>query len=67
MNKNIPCKLILVLDLETKDEVFSILDSIGDSIEWVKIGLQLYLRYGGSLVEAIASRGYSYFSRLEIT
>jgi len=66
MKQNNPCTLILVLDLATEDDVFSILDSVGDSIRWVKVGLQLYLRYGSALVEAIASRGYHIFLDLKL-
>lgn len=65
-NHQQPCQLILVLDLATEDEVFAILDRVGPTVQWVKIGLQLYLRYGAPLVEKIARRGYTIFLDLKL-
>ncbi|MEC8330699.1 MAG: orotidine 5'-phosphate decarboxylase / HUMPS family protein, partial [Verrucomicrobiota bacterium] len=36
------CGLILALDLETREEALELLDQLSDSVEWVKIGLQLF-------------------------
>lgn len=66
MNTDTKCKLILVLDVETKEEVFAILSSVGDTVEWVKVGLQLFLRYGNELVHAIADKGYHVFLDLKL-
>ena len=65
-NKSKPCELILALDVATKEDVYIILDSVGDTIQWVKVGLQLYLRYGSTLVENIAARGYHVFLDLKL-
>lgn len=60
------CDLILPLDLATKEAVFETLDKVGNSLNWVKIGLQLFLRYGPSLVDEIAKRDYKIFLDLKL-
>ena len=55
------CGLILALDMETREEALEILDHLGDSIEWVKIGLQLFTAYGPDFVREIAERNYRIF------
>ena len=54
MSKQAPCQLILALDLETCEEARAMLDHLGDSIKWVKIGLQLFTAYGPDFVREIA-------------
>lgn len=66
MSKQSPCKLILALDLETRKDAFAMLDRLGDSLEWVKIGLQLFTTYGPELVYEIADRGYHIFLDLKL-
>ena len=61
-----PCKLILALDLETREEAFAMLDRLGDSLEWVKVGLQLFTAYGPDFVREIADRGYKVFLDLKL-
>ena len=61
-----PCQLILALDLETREEALAMLDRLGDSLKWVKIGLQLFTAYGPSLVSEIADRGYKVFLDLKL-
>ena len=51
------CDLILVLDLPDREETEKVLDRVGSSVGWVKIGLQLFSRHGPSMVEAAADRG----------
>lgn len=61
-----PTDLILVLDLPDRTETERLLDRIGSSVAWVKIGLQLFTRYGPSIVEDIARRGYKVFLDLKL-
>jgi orotidine-5'-phosphate decarboxylase len=61
-----PTDLILVLDLPGRTETERLLDRVGSSVAWVKIGLQLFTRYGPSIVEEIASRGYRVFLDLKL-
>jgi len=60
------CQLILALDLETRAAAFAMLDRIGQSLNWVKIGLQLFTAYGPDFVRAVADRGYHVFLDLKL-
>ena len=60
------CQLILALDLETREEALAMLDRLGDSLKWVKIGLQLFTAYGPDFVREIADRGYKVFLDLKL-
>jgi len=60
------CQLILALDLETREEAFAMLDRLGDSLDWVKIGLQLFTAYGPDFVREVADRGYQVFLDLKL-
>jgi orotidine-5'-phosphate decarboxylase len=60
------CSLILALDVETRESAFETLNKIGDSIEWIKIGLQLFTAYGPDLVHEIAGVGYKIFLDLKL-
>lgn len=60
------CDLILVLDLPNREETDKVLDRVGSSVGWVKIGLQLFSRHGPSIVEAVAARGYKVFLDLKL-
>lgn len=60
------CDLILALDVETGKEGLQILEKVGDNLNWVKIGLQLYLREGSSFVRSVAQMGYSVFLDLKL-
>lgn len=42
------------------------LDRVGDSLRWVKVGLQLFLRYGPGFVDRVAERGYKVFLDLKL-
>lgn len=61
-----PCQLILALDLETREEALEMLDQLGGSLSWVKIGLQLFTAYGPDFVREVADRGYHIFLDLKL-
>jgi len=60
------CSLILALDLDTREKALHMLDRLGGSLEWVKVGLQLFTAYGPDLVREIAERGYRVFLDLKL-
>ena len=66
MSNSKNCSLILALDLETREEALAMLDRLGDSLEWVKIGLQLFTAYGPDFVREIADKGYKVFLDLKL-
>lgn len=60
------CNLILALDVETKEEGLAFLQRVGPSLKTVKIGLQLFTRYGPALVQEVADLGYDIFLDLKL-
>lgn len=66
MNNAKPCQLILALDLESKEEALAMLDQLEHSLDWVKIGLQLFTAYGPDFVREVADRGYRIFLDLKL-
>ncbi len=64
--QNQSCKLILALDLPDRESAINFLEQMRGSLEWVKIGLQMYLKYGASFVEEIASMGFKIFLDLKL-
>ena len=61
-----PCQLILALDLETREDALAMLDQLDRSLDWVKIGLQLFTAYGPDFVREVADRGYHVFLDLKL-
>ncbi|MDG1326111.1 MAG: orotidine-5'-phosphate decarboxylase [Opitutales bacterium] len=59
-------KVILALDVESRTKAESILDATGESLQWVKIGLQTYLRDGPEFLHDVASSGKSIFLDLKL-
>lgn len=66
MNDQKSCSLILALDVETRESALQLLDRLGDSLDRVKIGLQLFIACGPDLVREIADRGYRVFLDLKL-
>ena len=60
------CELILALDLADKAEALALLDRIDGGLDWVKIGLQMFTRWGPGLLDEVANRGYKIFLDLKL-
>ena len=60
------CELILALDMGDKEEALDLLDRIGNQIDWVKVGLQMFTRWGPVFLDEVASRGYRIFLDLKL-
>ncbi|MDY6069070.1 MAG: orotidine-5'-phosphate decarboxylase [Opitutales bacterium] len=60
------CKLILALDLPDKETALDSLRKLQGSLEWVKIGLQMYLKYGNDFVNEVAKMGFKIFLDLKL-
>ena len=60
------CQLILALDVETREAALATLKGLGDAIDWVKIGLQLFTSCGPDIVREINDLGYRVFLDLKL-
>lgn len=60
------CKLILALDLPDRESALDMLCKLQGSLEWVKIGLQMYLKYGADFVREVGKMGFKIFLDLKL-
>lgn len=64
--KDTSASIILPLDFETRELALEALERIGSDLKWVKVGLQMYLKYGDSFVKELADKGYRIFLDLKL-
>jgi orotidine-5'-phosphate decarboxylase len=57
--------IIIALDLPSAEASLSLVDRLGDSVTWYKVGPPLYTRAGASVVQALKERGKSVFLDLK--
>jgi len=60
------CELILALDLPDRKEALELLRRTGSDLPWVKIGLQMFCRYGPDFVREVADMGFQVFLDLKL-
>ncbi|MGC6455320.1 MAG: orotidine-5'-phosphate decarboxylase [Coraliomargaritaceae bacterium] len=60
------CQLILALDVPTREEALALLDRLDGSVQWIKVGLQLFTAYGPDFVRQVADRGHRVFLDLKL-
>ncbi|MGA0133511.1 MAG: orotidine-5'-phosphate decarboxylase [Opitutales bacterium] len=60
------CRLILALDVETKEEAFALSRPLVGSLGWVKLGLQLFTRHGPGIVDEFHALGFKVFLDLKL-
>ncbi len=58
-------RIIVALDVDTLDQARYLLDSLGDSISFYKIGLQLYTSLGQAIIKELQSRNKHIFLDLK--
>lgn len=58
-------RLYLALDVETRDEAFSLLKKI-DECPAVKVGMELFYREGGRFIEELVANGYPVFLDVKV-
>ena len=61
----LPCRLILALDVETKDEALALARPLAGNLAWVKLGLQLFTRHGPGIVDEFHALGFKVFLDLK--
>ncbi len=57
---------MLALDLPDRESALEMLAKLRGSLQWVKIGLQMYLKYGGDFVREVSSMGFKIFLDLKL-
>ncbi len=57
---------MLALDMPDRRAAESVLSDLEGEVEWIKIGLQMYLACGGDFVRQTASRGFKIFLDLKL-
>ncbi len=67
MNNSIKEKqpIIIALDVSTLEEVKTIVEKLSNSITWYKVGLQLFLAQGNSVIEYLKSKNKNIFLDLK--
>ena len=56
----------MALDVPDAVLALDLVDRLGDSCRWLKVGMELYYAAGNPLVEALRSRGYRIFLDLKL-
>ena len=59
-------ELILAVDLEDKEVAKNFLAPLRGELSWVKIGLQMFLKYGPAVVDEFADAGFRVFLDLKL-
>lgn len=57
---------MLALDLPDAESAFEMLGKLRGSLEWVKIGLQMYIKYGADFVRKVSDMGFKIFLDLKL-
>lgn len=60
------CNLILALDVPERQNALLMLEQLQPDLKWVKIGLQLFCRYGPDFVREVAQMGFKIFLDLKL-
>lgn len=58
-------KLIVALDFDNLETALELVDKVGSSVEWYKVGKQLFTLYGPATVQALKERGKKVFLDLK--
>lgn len=59
-------QLIVALDFPSQQQALQMVDRLEGSVRWVKVGLELYLAAGASVIEALRSRNLEVFLDLKL-
>jgi orotidine-5'-phosphate decarboxylase len=58
-------RLIVALDLPSSKDALALVDRLDGTCRWFKVGLELFLAAGGSIVQTLRARGHSVFLDLK--
>jgi orotidine-5'-phosphate decarboxylase len=59
-------RLAVALDLPNEHEALKLVDSLGLTCQWFKVGMELYYASGNSIVNQLRDRGFSVFLDLKL-
>jgi orotidine-5'-phosphate decarboxylase len=59
-------RLAIALDLPNEHEALKLVDRLGQSCQWYKVGMELYYAAGNSIVQQLRDRGFSVFLDLKL-
>lgn len=59
-------QLIVALDFSSRAQAMAMVDRLDGSVRWVKVGLELYLAEGRTIVEDLSGRGLNVFLDLKL-
>ena len=66
LNLKMSCDLILVLDAQSPREVTPVLRQLQGTVQWVKVGLEMFTASGPDCVREIAGLGFNVFLDLKL-
>src|ERR1700749_1895461 len=58
--------LAVALDLPSEHEALNLVDRLGNTCQWFKVGMELYYAAGNSIVEKLRDRGFNIFLDLKL-
>jgi orotidine-5'-phosphate decarboxylase len=59
-------RLAVALDFPDAQQALALVDSLGDTCQWFKVGMELYYAAGNSLVYQLRDRGFNVFLDLKL-
>ena len=59
-------RLAVALDLPNEDEALKLVDRLGQTCRWYKVGMELYYAEGNSIIQQLRNRGFSVFLDLKL-
>src|SRR5260370_19992481 len=59
-------RLAVALDLPNEHEALKLVDRLGQTCQWFKVGMELYYAAGNSIVHQLRDRGFNVFLDLKL-
>src|SRR5260370_27081959 len=59
-------RLAIALDFPYEQEAMKLVDRLGDTCQWFKVGMELYYAAGNSIVQQLRDRGFNVFLDLKL-
>src|SRR6266403_6014790 len=59
-------RLAVALDLPSEHDALKLVDRLGQTCQWYKVGMELYYAAGNSIVQQLRDRGFNVFLDLKL-